>query len=248
MKAAKSILSLIVIMVVWHLLVQINVIDKEFFPSPFKIIQHLSTLIVSNKLLAEAAISGWRLFLGTLISVPLAVIASVLCSQFSLADGALKPIIGFTYPLPKVAIIPLLMLIFGIGDAFKVAVIALGMFYLMFIALSTSLLRFKESTLNNVVKVYQIKGFNYFYHILLKAIFLDFLVGVKLAAGYGLTLVVVSEFSMSRNGIGNFIWKSWDQFNVLDMYSGIFFLGLVGFFIYAALDYIISKAAKYYSV
>lgn len=248
MKLLKSTIILLIIALTWHWMAEGNIIDKEFFPSPFFIIKKLFELIRTEAFLNDLRSSSLRLLSGTLISIPLSLLSAIFCFRSKIIDHILTPVIGFTYPLPKVAIIPLLMLVFGIGDGFKIAVISLGMFYLIFINVYTSLTKLKNSQLNDVAKVYQLAGKNYYLQFLLKGIALDFLVGLKMALGYALTLVVVSEFSMSKNGIGNFIWKAWDQFKVIDMYAGIFLLCLAGLVIYSALDFIIGRLTKYYSV
>lgn len=231
-------------MLCWHLLSFYKIFDAEFFPSPFIVLNRLALLINEVDFLLNIKASLLRLLSGTLISIPLAFITSLICSHSKSIDRIFNPFIAFTFPLPKVAIMPLLMLIFGIGDSFKIAIISLGMFYLLFINLRSSMIFFKKSPLADVVKIYGISGKDYFYHVLLKGIFLNFLIGLQTALGYGLTLVVVSEFSMSKNGIGNFIWKSWDQFKIIDMYAGIYFLCILGFTQYTILDALIMRQSQ----
>ena len=69
----------------------------------------------------------------------------------------------------------------------------------------------------------------------------EILTGLKLALNYGLTLVVVSEISASNNGIGYFIWKSWDQFKIINVYSGVFVLSIIGFALYFTFNSFIEK-------
>ncbi len=117
----------------------------------------------------------------------------------------------------------------------------IGMFYLVYINVRNGTKRILSSPLMDIVHVYKIHGINYYYHFLFKGVLRDFLVGLKAAMGYGLLLVVVSEFSVSRNGIGHFIWQSWDQFRIADMYAGILILCLLGLFIFSLLDAIIDR-------
>ncbi len=243
----KSFIVILLLSFGWHILANSHVIDAEFFPSPFHVLNNLIQLITQGAFLKDIEASFLRLLISALITIPLSLILALLCVQIKIFDILFRPIVAFTYPLPKVAIIPLLMLIFGIGDKTKIAVISLGMFYLLFINLYTSMNRLKSSTLNDVATIFKISSGDYLFHFLIKGVFVDFLVGLKLALGYALTLIVVSEFSMSKNGIGNFIWKSWDQFKVLDMYSGVLFLCLAGFVIYFILDVFINRTTKYFN-
>jgi ABC-type nitrate/sulfonate/bicarbonate transport system permease component len=241
MKKLSSFMGLGFIYILWTLLVYLKILDDQFFPSPFFILKRLFFLFQEAAFVYDCMRSSWRLLAGFLISFPCAILLAFLCSHFKIMDSFFNPIIAFTFPLPKVAIFPLLLLIFGIGDAAKIAIIATGMFYLMFISMRLGMLSLKQSVNGEIVKIYRIKGFNYYYHFLLKGILIDVLSGIKLGFGYGLTLVVVSEFSMSKDGIGNFIWKSWDQFKIIDMYAGIFLLCFAGFGIYLSLGWLISR-------
>jgi ABC-type nitrate/sulfonate/bicarbonate transport system permease component len=241
-----SYLSLILFFVLWHLFSVFKVIDPQFFPSPFLIMNRLILLLKTNEFRLDITSSLLRLFFGTIISVPLAYFTATITSHSIFFDRIINPLIALTYPLPKVAIMPLLMIIFGIGDTFKIVIISLGMFYLLFINLHSSMIRIKNSRQGEIVKIFNVQGLNYFFHVLFKGSFLDFLLGFKASLGYGLTLVVVSEFSMSKNGIGNFIWKGWDQFRILDMYAAIALLSIIGFFFYMFLDTVIKNKSKYY--
>jgi ABC-type nitrate/sulfonate/bicarbonate transport system permease component len=247
-KFLKSFSSIIVLALIWHICSKFKIVDPEFFPSPFDIIKNLFHLIAFENFSNDIWASFSRVIISAVITIPVAILVSLACVQYKLVDIVLRPVIAFTYPLPKVAIIPLLMLIFGIGDKTKIAVISLGMFYLIFINLYSAMLKLKSSALNDVAIIYKIKKTDYLFQFLIKGSWLEFLIGLKLALGYALTLVVVSEFSMSKNGIGNFIWRSWDQFKVIDMYSGVFFLSFVGFSLYFILDILIAKSTKYYYI
>lgn len=244
MRKLSSLVSIVIILTLWHVLSANGLIDDQFFPSPFHFFEKLYQLLKTSTFLLDIRASLLRLSLASIMAIPSAYIFALLCTRYKFFDKLFNPIIAFTYPLPKVALIPLLLLIFGIGDSSKIAVIFLGMFYLLFIQLRVGMKSIINSKLADLIYIYKIKNFNYFYHILLRGTFLHFLIGLKTALGYGLTLVVVSEFSMSKDGIGNFIWKSWDQFRVLDVYAGISALSILGFIIYSILDYFIEAQGQ----
>jgi len=248
MSKLTSVLSVLIVFIVWHILASHQVISPEFFPSPFTVLNRLFILLNETSFLKDIGQSGIRLLIATLLSVFSAAVLSFTCAHNKLIDKIITPFVGLTYPLPKVAIIPLLMLIFGIGNFSKIVIISIGMFYLLFIHLRHSIKFLINSPLALPVHIYKVKGKNYYFHFLFKGILLDFFKSFKVAIGYGLTLVVVSELSMTREGIGNFIWKSWDQFRILDMYAGVYFLCLLGLLIYSLLDYLIAKLTpRYYT-
>lgn len=239
-----STLVIIALILGWEILAFKAYIDVSFFPPPHLFIMKALSLLRGDFLSLDFFPSMQRFFLAIILSVPLACLLGIATGSSKRVDQILNPFFAFTYPLPKVAIFPLILLIFGLGDSSKIVLIAIGMFYLVYINVRNGTKKILDSSLMNIVRIYKISGWNYFYYFLLKGIFRDFLVGLKAALGYGLLLVVVSEFSVSKNGIGHFIWQSWDQFRIIDMYAGVFILCLLGLFISYALDLIIDKFAR----
>lgn len=246
MKALKTLSPFILIVTIWEILLAANFLDRSFFPGPLQTLGRLATLLSEKDLIFEMLASLYRLGAGTVLSVLFSISLCYCCFKFRFINDFINPIIGFLFPLPKVAVMPLLMLIFGIGDGYKIAVIFLGMFFILFINLQKSSLWLQKSSLSDVCQIYNIRGFAYFKDVFLKGIWLDFLVGMKAAMGYGLTLIVVSEFTASKNGIGNYIWKSWDQFRILDLYAAIYLLCFLGLIIYSVLDSFIKRHSAYY--
>lgn len=240
-----SLTSILFLALLWELAAYYHYVDIQFFPAPHSFISGMIQLLGGTFLHDHLLPSMGRFLLAIAASVPLALILGMITGASVLADKILNPFFALTYPLPKVAIFPLLLLIFGLGDASKVILIAIGMFYLIYINVRNGTKRILTSSLMDIVKIYDIRGFNYYYYFLFKGILRDFLVGLKAAMGYGLLLVVVSEFSVSRNGVGHFIWQSWDQFRIVDMYAGILILCLLGLLISSVLDFIIDKVLRY---
>ena len=237
----KKIIPLLLIFLIWECLAFYKIIDPSFYPRPSIILSTLYNQVFAGTLFLDLLHSLYRLFYAILIAVPLAYLVSLLSAHCKIVDNFVNPIILFTYPLPKVAIFPFLLLIFGIADKSKIAMIAIGIFYLVLINTREGMLNLLKSDLVSIIKVYHPSRINYLYNFIFKGSFRHFFIGIITGINYGLTLVVVSEFNLSNNGIGNYIWKSWDQFRIEEMYAGIFLLCLTGFAINVFLDEILKK-------
>lgn len=183
-------------------------------------------------LFSHALSSLYRLLIAALIAIPSAIIMATISSRVKWFDELISPIIAFTFPLPKVAIYPLMLLVFGIDQKSKIALISIGIFYLVYINTRLGMKKLIESQVNNIVLVYPLSNWNYLINYLIKGSQLEILTGFKIALNYGLTLVIVSEATVSNNGIGYFIWRSWDQFNILNVYSAVLLLSTFGFVSY----------------
>lgn len=243
----KGVISLIVIFTFFHLLASNEIIDPKFYPSPFFVIQHTGKLLWNGDLFLNLLHSLRRLILAAFIAFPSALFLAILSARLRWFDQLLSPVIAFTFPLPKVAIYPLMLLMFGIDESSKIALISIGIFYLIFINTRLSMKRLLESEINDIVKIYPLKKLDYYLQYLLKGSLPEIMTGAKLGLNYGLTLVIVSETTISNNGIGYYIWRSWDQFNILNVYSAVYLLCFIGFVIYSIFDkFIEHNRQKYY--
>ncbi len=246
MKKIKSFFYFLLVIFFWGAIWQIissSVInDPQLFPSSAAILKNSFDLIfVNTKIIPHLLASGYRYLLALAIAAPLAVLSAILMAGYPKWRAIFYPMISVTYPLPKVALFPFLLLIFGVSDAAKIAMIFLGMFFLIFFSVYTGLTQLLNGQLGDVAKSFRISKWNYAYYFLFKGSLQFFYVGLQTAMGYGLTLIVVSEISLAQSGLGFFIWSAWDSFRILDLYSGLFILGIVGYCINLICELLIIK-------
>ncbi|WP_307024848.1 ABC transporter permease [Arthrobacter globiformis] len=140
---------------------------------------------------------------------------------------AMEPIVAATYPIPKSAIFPLLMLIFGLGEESKIAVVAIGVFYPIVVNTAAGVLQ--------IDKVYRDVGHNFrasklqtFRTIALPGAMPMIMTGINLAVGMALMLLAVAEMLGAKSGLGYLIWNSWQTFNVEPMYVGLITIAILG--------------------
>lgn len=237
----KSILigfaAIAIFVIIWSILSSTQTIDSELFPLPNAIFFRTSHLLFNGEFWTKAILPSMiRLITATLVVVPIAVILAIGAGLLPIIDSIIKPFFNFTFPLPKVAILPLILATFGLNDLSKIFLISIGMFYPIFLNVRSGVHRLRQSGYHDVVEVYKVRGFNLIYRFYFLGLMADFRTGIRTAVGYGFTLVIVSEISASNNGIGNFIWRSWDAYNILDVYAGIFILCAFGCSIQSALS------------
>ena len=240
----KTIISCSVLIAFFELLIYYKFLDKAFYPNPIAVFINTWNLLFYDNLASELIPSMYRLWLAFLITLPIALVTAYFSSHWKFFDNYFNPIIAITFPLPKVALYPLMLLIFGIDSTSKIALIALGMFYLLFINFRIGFKRITSSAYSDIIKIYPIKRSAYFGDFLLKGAAQEIWTGIQIALNYGLTLVVVSETTASNNGIGYFIWKSWDQFKIINVYSGVFALSGIGFIQYVIFSKLIDRARE----
>lgn len=225
------------IFLTWEILSRIGWFDIRFFPAPSSIFHHLIFISPSEGIFNDIRASMSRIFWGYISGVSLGIIVGISMGVNPFIRQALFPLVALTYPIPKIAILPLIMLIFGIGELSKIVVVAIGSFFLVLM----NTLHGVESLsriYRDVAKIYRISYPNYILKIVFPGALPSIFTGLRLAIGYSLVIMVAAEFSGADAGIGYLIWQSWETFSIKAMYAGIFVISLFGFMFAITLDYL----------
>ncbi|MGM5024105.1 ABC transporter permease [Tardiphaga sp. 367_B4_N1_1] len=230
-----GIVTPVALLALWEVAAHMNFIDARFFPPPSSIVHQFGALIASGELGRNVAASLQRLGLGMLLGGVPALFLGLAMGVSRPLRAAIDPMINATYPIPKSAILPLVLLIFGLGEMSKVVMVALGAFYP--IVINTVM------GVANIDKVYLDVGQNYranrwqvFRTIALPGALPSIMAGVKLAVGMGLILIAISEMVAANDGIGFMIWNAWQVLTVDTMYVGLLVIAVLGFLFSLVLD------------
>lgn len=230
-----GLLTPILLLLLWEAAAQLRWIDVRFFPPPSGIVHQIGVLIASGELVTNTLASLRRLGLGMLLGGVPALFLGLAMGISRPLRAAIDPLVSATYPIPKSAILPLVLLIFGLGEMSKVVMVALGAFYPILINTVLGVV--------NLDKIYLDVGHNYradrwqvFRTIALPGALPSIMAGVKLAVGMGLILIAISEMVAANDGIGYMIWNSWQVLTVDTMYVGLLVIAILGFVFSLVLD------------
>src|SRR5262249_3662548 len=131
-KARERLLYLISpigLIIVWQLLLMAGIGDRRFVPAPSDIAERFVKLIANGELEWHVAVTLYRVFLGFIFGAGPAVGFGLLMAMFRPVRIFFDPLIATLFPIPKIALMPLLLLAFGFGDASKVALVAIAVFF-----------------------------------------------------------------------------------------------------------------------
>ena len=131
-KARERLLYLISpigLIVIWQVLLMLGIGDRRFIPAPTDIAERFVKLTASGELEWHVAVTLYRVFLGYVIGAVPAVAVGLLMAMFRPVRVFFDPLIAALFPIPKIALMPLLLLAFGFGDASKVALVAIAVFF-----------------------------------------------------------------------------------------------------------------------
>jgi ABC-type nitrate/sulfonate/bicarbonate transport system permease component len=230
-----GLLSPAFLLLVWEISADTHFIDARFFPAPSSICSMAIKMARSGELWENLSASLDRLFWGYLLGGIPALLLGLTMGLHRPVRVMLDPLIAATYPIPKSAILPLVLLICGLGEASKIAMVALGVFYPMIINTTAGVLEIDRIYLD-VGKNYGAGGWQRFYTIALPGAAPLIMAGVKLGTGLGLILIAIAEMMGAHNGIGFMIWNAWQLMSIDTMFVGLLVIALLGFAFNWALD------------
>ena len=223
-----SVASPLGLLLAWELAADTGLIDVRFFPAPSSIIAKLIEMARSGELTENVLISLQRIVLGFLLGGVPAIVIGIAMGIWRPVRALVDPLIVATYPIPKSSLLPLILLIFGLGEMSKVMMVAIGVFYPMAINATAGVLQINQIYLD-VGKSFKASPWDTFRTIALPGALPFIMTGVKLGAGLALILIAIAEMVGAKSGIGFMIWSAWETFAVAKMYVGLFVIALIGF-------------------
>jgi NitT/TauT family transport system permease protein len=223
-----SILSPFALLALWEYCAYMAFIDTRFFPAPSRIFGTLVKVIENGVLWKNTWASLQRLFWGFWLGGIPALMLGIAMGLFRPLRAAVDPLIALTYPIPKSAILPLILLIFGLGESSKIVMVAIGVFYPICINATAGVLEINKIYLD-VGKNFQASRWQTFRTIALPGALPFILSGLKLGVGMGLILIALAEMIGAKSGLGFMIWNAWEILAVELMYIGLLMVALVGY-------------------
>lgn len=223
-----NIASPLLLLLLWELAVRMAWLDARFFPAPSRILGKFAMLAESGELWTNTSASLQRLFWGSLIGGVPALLLGITMGLYRPARAIVEPLVAATYPVPKSAILPLILLIFGLGEASKIAMVAIGVFYPVLINAAAGVREISPIYLD-VGKNFRAGRLQVFRTIALPGALPLIMTGIKLGIGMGLILIAIAEMVGAKSGLGYMIWNAWEVLSVETMYVGLLVIAILGF-------------------
>lgn len=211
----------------WELGVRAGWVSPMFFPAPTTIATTLASMAKSGRLGANLLATLLRVALGLSIGVGLGLPLGLLMGWKPSFRAIVDPMVGATHALPKIAIYPILMVLFGIGDGSRVALITLGAFFPMLVNAMTAV-RQIDPRYFEVAESYGARGIRILSEVIWPGSLPLVLAGFRLALNGALLLGIAAELLTAREGLGGMIWMAWQTFRTEELYAALFVTGLLG--------------------
>ncbi|MFI1965804.1 ABC transporter permease [Streptomyces pathocidini] len=215
------------LLLAWQAAARAGLIDTLLFPPPSAIAARLLDLVGSGELGTHTAATLRRLLPGYALGAATGALAGFAMGVSRLANAALGPLFAALYSVPKIATLPLLLLVFGLTETPKVLSVAITVFFVLQINTLAGVRQIDPRMLETA-RSYGASGLRLLRYVLLPGACPGVLTGLRTAAGLGVVVVVAVEFVASESGLGFLIWNSWTLFQPDRMYVGLVAVAVLG--------------------
>jgi ABC-type nitrate/sulfonate/bicarbonate transport system permease component len=202
--------------------------DTFYYPPLTDILETFNDTWVFERVGSDVVPSLLRLAAGYALAVVLAVLVGIPLGLNRTARRAAAPIVEFLRAIPPPALLPLAIVVIGVGNTMKVLIIA---FVCLWPVLLNTIdgIRGIDPTLTETTRVYGVHGLTRLRLVVLPAAGPQIFAGMRTSLSLAVIMMVISEMVASTNGIGFFVLQSQRTFAIPEMWSGILLLGILGY-------------------
>jgi sulfonate transport system permease protein len=231
----------VVMIVIWQILAANGIINTVLLPAPSKLWEIFVIDLCSGKLWRNLSISFVRVIVGFLIGSIIGVILGFIMGMFENLNTLLSSITSLFRAIPVIALVPLFILLCGIGESSKYAVIAYASFWPVLLN-TLGGIQNADYKLIEVAYTYGIKRSKIIGKVILPSALPSILTGLRLAISNAWMSVIAAEMFAASKGIGYLITTAKDTAQVASMYVYVLVIGVIGL----VLDKVLIRVQNYY--
>ena len=228
-------LSPLILVVLWEGAVWSGLLNRIFVPPPSEVVVALVRAISDGSMQHDVIVSSQRIALGFLLGAIPATVLGVWSGLNRTVLALVRPLAVMLYPIPKIALLPLVIVVLGIGEVSKIVTVAVSVFLMVVIHTIGGVLQIDQRYFE-AAKVFGANQRTIFTTVAWPASLPAIVEGWKLAMGFALTLIVGVEFVGASDGIGYRIWQSYELYAIADMMAAVCVIALLGWVVTMTLD------------
>lgn len=240
----KTLYGSIVVLLFWFLM-HITV-NSSVIPSPYATFKNFTSIFIET-LIPHLLVSLVRITAAVAISLVLGAALGLWIGMNNKADELITPVVYILYPLPKIAFLPVLMILFGLGDTPKILLIVIIIIFQIIMAVRDGVKEISKELFYSVISLGHSR-FQVYKHLIIPAVLPKTFTALRISIGVSISVLFFGENFSTTYGIGYFIMNSWVMVNYLEMFSGIMALGIMGLLIFKLLDLLEHRLCRWVKI
>ncbi len=243
MKWRQLFFGILATLVLWQIAAWL--IHRSILPGPAVVLTTFVRETVSGELGRHLAVSVVRVLASIIVALAVAVPAGLVLGQSAMLNRLLSPLIYIAYPIPKVVLLPVFLLLLGIGNASKIALIALILFFQVLVVV-----RDQASAIRPEL-VLSVRSLGAGRRALLRFVYVPasvpaMLTALRLSIGTAVAVLFLAESFATTSGLGYYIMiESWGRVAYPEMYAGVVAMSLLGLTLYYVADWLEHRLAPW---
>ncbi|WP_246168291.1 ABC transporter permease [Paenibacillus antarcticus] len=227
--------------VIWY--IAYVLINHSILPSPLAVYSSMGHL-EGKKVWLDVCYSLFRIFAGVLLALTIGMSIGLLMGRSRIWNKLLDPVVYLTYPIPKIALLPVVMLFFGLGETSKILMIMLIVLFQVIISVRDGVKAIPDSTYDVLTSI-GASALQKFWHVTLPGALSVILSTIRISLGTAISILFFTEIYGTEHGMGFFIMDAWLRMDYTEMYAGIMLFSLVGFVLFLLVDYLDYRFMKW---
>ncbi|MFW6363757.1 MAG: ABC transporter permease [Spirochaeta sp.] len=233
MKRWGTLHGMLLLLILWYIAAAL--IQSPIVPVPHRVLLPALQELPQPATLLHIASSLYRIICGILLALLFGIPAGIISGRSRLLDGIISPLLYLLYPIPKIAFLPVFMVILGIGDISKIALITVIIFFPITVFIRDGVQRISQTYIE-LAMVLSLSQKEILRSIIFPGILPDIFSAIRISLGISLSVLFFSENIAASHGLGFMIMNSWIMAHYTGMYAGIVYLSLLGILLYRLLD------------
>ena len=243
MKWRQLLFGLLSILLLWQ--VAAWLIHNPILPPPARVLATFVDELANGDLARHFAVSTWRVLASIAIALVLAVPAGLVLGQSRRLNRLFAPLIYIAYPIPKVVLLPILLLLLGVGNLSKIALITLILFFQILVVVRDEAGNIRPELVTSVrsLGAGRIALFRFVYA---PASIPAVLTALRLSVGTAIAVLFFAESFATTSGLGYYILiQSWGRVAYPEMYAGVVAMSILGLTLYYMTDWLEQRLAPW---
>lgn len=238
-----SLLLPVLILAAWELAVNAGKLNGNVVPAPTTLWKTFAGLVSSGKLQQGLLVSFRRVLIGFVIAAVIGIVAGFFMGLFATVNRALASLVNILRPIPTVALVPIFIIVMGVGEAANISIILIGALWSVLLNTTAGVMSV-DRKLMELAYVYRISKVKAVFKIILPSALYNIFTGLRLGIGGAWMSVVAAEMIGATSGIGYMIMFAKALAQAANMYVLVLVIGIIGFLIDRVLLFFQNKVQK----
>ena len=231
-KLKSLLIAIMVLLICWQILSL--AINKPFLPGPIASFKAFFMELANGKIVKHSLVSIYRVLASMVISFALALPLGIVMGRNKRVDRLLTPVTYILYPIPKVVFLPVIVVLFGLGNFPKIFLISLVLFFQLLVVVRDAAKEVEDEYVYSARALGMNNGL-ILKHVVLPLCIPEAITSLRVGIGTAIAILFFSETFASMNGLGYYISDMMSRRNYDNMFAGILAMTIIGLGLYGIL-------------